>query len=344
MITRFSLPEKILLANNVIPHPFADAAVHVCMSRAMATAVRVGLCNALTGDDQSSAALARQTQCSERGVELVLNCLCAIGYCQHSSSGYRYTKRGLKFLSADSDYCMQNFIKFSDWSNNRLENLDDTVRDGTTPTINLDNFTADEWELFSRAMIDIARTNVAEVTRAITLGSNARTLLDCAGSHGLYSIALCEKYPQLNATVMDFEAVRPYADECITKHAMQSKVRFLAGDMLKDPLPEQNDVALLFNIIHGFSLERNAELIARIYASLKDGGQLYILDQIKGMGGASQLSQATVSFMAINLFHQANGNTYSVSEIEHIATKAGFKLIRVSKLHAPGFGLCLLQK
>lgn len=113
---------------------------------------------------------------------------------------------------------------------------------------------------------------------------------------------------------------------------------------MKDALPKENDIILAFNIIHGLNLDENETLAAKAYASLKPGGVLAILDQIKNIGGSSQLAQSTTSYMALNLLHQAGGKTYSLEEVEQITEKAGFRQVTMKKLHAPGFGVILCVK
>ncbi len=69
-----------------------------------------------------------------------------------------------------------------------------------------------------------------------------------------------------------------------------------------------------------------------------------ILDQIKGIGGSSQMSKATTAYMALNLLHQAGGKTYSKNEIDIFTSKAGFKKSELKKLNAPGFGVVTCYK
>ena len=113
---------------------------------------------------------------------------------------------------------------------------------------------------------------------------------------------------------------------------------------MKDDLLLDQDGALLFNIIHGLTLDQNTALLKKIYNSFNKGGQLFILDQIKNIGGKSQLSLATTSYMAINLFHHANGNTYSFDEVKMWCNSVGFHLTKLTKLNAPGFGIISCEK
>ena len=133
--------------------------------------------------------------------------------------------------------------------------------------------------------------------------------------------------------------ISPYANECIHEHKMEKRVEFITGDFMKDEIPGENDLALLFNIIHGFGEEDNQLLFNKVYTHLNPKGQLVILDQINQIAGKSQFARATTSFMGLNLFHQANGNTYSFDQVKNWAGEAGFKSVTMSKLHGPGFGI-----
>ena len=208
----------------------------------------------------------------------------------------------------------------------------------------LEEMTDYEWELFSRAMIDISRTNFKEVAKKIPVAKTHTKMLDLGGSHGLYSIELCERNPNLKSTIVDLPPVKKYADECIVKYNAAKNVSFLTADFMKDELPKGVDIILAFNIIHGLNPAENETLAKKVYNSLNDGGMFVILDQIKGIGGSSQMSKATTSFMALNLLHQAGGKTYSKSEIDTFTNKVGFKKTELKKLNAPGFGIVICHK
>jgi cyclopropane fatty-acyl-phospholipid synthase-like methyltransferase len=223
--------------------------------------------------------------------------------------------------------------------------LDETIRLGKRPRSNmLENMTDYEWELFSRAMIDISKTNVKEVVAKIPVAKTHAKLLDLGGSHGLYSIELCKRNPTINATIVDLPPVKKYAEECIAQNNAFKNVAFLPSDFMKDELPKQVDIILAFNIIHGLNPSENEMLARKVYNSLNEGGIFVILDQIKGIGGSSQMSKATTSYMALNLLHQAGGKTYSKEEIDNYTKRVGFKKSILKKLNAPGFGVVICYK
>lgn len=345
MIYKFSLIEKILLSNDVIPHPFADASFSVGLGFALGSSVKLKIADQLSMEFKDVGAIARSANVSEVGTELILDCLDALGYAQKKGIKYAFTKRGFKNLSPDSPNNFRYFILFCDYLYKGYIHLDETIRLGKRAQSNmLEEMTEYEWELFSRAMIDISRTNYKEVAGKIPVSKSAVKMLDLGGSHGLYSIELCKRNPDLKATIVDLPPVKKYAEECISQHNAGKNVSFLPSDFMKDELPKNNDIILAFNIIHGLNLSENEALAQKVYNSLNNGGMYVILDQIKGIGGSSQMSKATTSYMALNLLHQAGGKTYSKNEVETFTQKAGFKKTELKKLNAPGFGVIICTK
>lgn len=340
MIYKFSLIERILLSNGIIPHPFADASSSVGLGFALGSSVKLKIVDQLTMDYKEVKIIARDANVSDVGAELILDCLDALGYVQKRETQYAFTKRGYKNLAPQSPDNFRHFILFCDYLYKGYIHLDETIRLGKRPKSNmLEEMTEYEWELFSRAMIDISKTNYKEVVGKIPVAKKYSKILDLGGSHGLYSIELCKRNPQLNATIIDLPPVKKYADECIVNNNATTTVSFLSSDFMKENLPKDVDVVLAFNIIHGLNQAENEALAMKVSDVLNKGGIYVILDQIKGIGGSSQLSKATTSYMALNLLHQAGGKTYSKKEIDGFTGKAGFKRTELKKLNAPGFGL-----
>jgi predicted methyltransferase len=345
MIYKFSLIEKILLANDIIPHPFADASYSVGLGFALGSAVKLKITDQLTMAFRDVKSIAKGANVSDVGAELILDCLDALGYVQKKGTEYAFTKRGFKNLSEQSPNNFRHFILFCDYLYKGYIHLDETIRLGKRPQSNmLENMTDHEWELFSRAMIDISKTNVKEVIAKIPVAKTYAKMLDLGGSHGLYSIELCKRNPSIQATIVDLPPVKKYADECIMQNSASKNVAFLPSDFMKDELPTQVDIILAFNIIHGLNPSENEMLAKKVYHSLNEGGIFVILDQIKGIGGSSQMSKATTSYMALNLLHQAGGKTYSKDEIDDYTKRVGFKKSALKKLNAPGFGVVICYK
>ena len=102
--------------------------------------------------------------------------------------------------------------------------------------------------------------------------SKYKNLLDLGGGTGAMSIGLCETFPKLKATIFDLPENVKKADEFISKSKLQTRVKTIGGDVVKDKLPEDFDVVLLANLLSVFDAETNKKLFSRIYKNLpKDG-------------------------------------------------------------------------
>ena len=78
-----------------------------------------------------------------------------------------------------------------------------------------------------------ARLSSDEVAKAVPLAANAHSLLDVAGAHGEFSMALCRRHPGLKATVVDLPGSARIGREIVSGAGMEDRVRHLEGDMLK---------------------------------------------------------------------------------------------------------------
>ncbi|MCO5232342.1 MAG: hypothetical protein LC105_10025 [Chitinophagales bacterium] len=177
MIYKFSFIEKVLLSNDIIPHPFADASSSVGLGFALGSAIKLKIADQLSMEFKDVKSIAKGANVSEVGAELILDCLEALGYVQKKETKYAFTKRGFKNLSEQSPNNFRYFILFCDYLYKGYIHLDETIRLGKRPQSNmLEEMTNYEWELFSRAMIDIAKTNFKEVAKKYLLPKH---ILNC---------------------------------------------------------------------------------------------------------------------------------------------------------------------
>ncbi len=103
--------------------------------------------------------------------------------------------------------------------------------------------------------------------------SDARRMLDLGGGHGLYSIALCQKNPALNAVVFDLPPVTGATQDFIKKYRAD-RVSVMPGDFFNDPIGSGYDIVFSSSNPGG----KVPELIPKIAGALNPGG-LYINKQ-----------------------------------------------------------------
>ena len=86
-------------------------------------------------------------------------------------------------------------------------------------------------------------------------------------------------HPHLTGGGLDLPAVGPVFNEYIAARGLAPRLRFVSGDMFKDPWPRA-DVYILGHILHDWSLEQKRELLARAYAALPPGGALVVYESL----------------------------------------------------------------
>jgi hypothetical protein len=62
---------------------------------------------------------------------------------------------------------------------------------------------ADDWYVYHQGQADQARLIARELVNNLRLPAGATQMLDLGGGHGLYSLTLCTRYPNLRARVLD---------------------------------------------------------------------------------------------------------------------------------------------
>jgi predicted O-methyltransferase YrrM len=330
----------VMLTLNQAPAPTLDM-YSVIANRAVSTALRLGIFENLQEGPLKAVEVARRTKASERGIALLMGVLEPIGYLEKIGDCYANTKLVEKWMLLDSPTTIAHLYLFFDTVIERTSYLEETIREGIPPISGWEWFNQHpgSWDAYYAGMLDGARLSADEVVSKVNLDSQAHSLLDVGGGHGWYSIRFCQRYPDLRATVFDWPQAIKIAERTVAKEGMGDRVELRNGDMWEDDLGSGYDIALLFNVIHMYSPEKNIALVQRVSGALKPGGILVILDQVASKGRGSAV-KAIARLQGLQLFNSVMGQTYPADEIAIWLADAGFTRIRTQMLRkAPSSGL-----
>jgi SAM-dependent methyltransferase len=126
----------------------------------------------------------------------------------------------------------------------------------------------------------LAALSADECARRIHAPTSARNLLDIGGSHGLYSVALCRRYSELRAVILDLPEAVEHAGQLLAREEMGERVRHVAGDARNADLGvETYDIILMSQLAHHFSESENRELAMRVADALRPGG-VFVLQEL----------------------------------------------------------------
>ena len=331
-----SFTQSILHRLHLLPTPIMDAFGAVIFARALTVGLRRGLFESVAKHPLSLQELSRETGLSTEGVHLLADACVAGGYLRRRKGMYSAGVEAKKWLVRSSETYLGDLILYFDSLNTRLPGLEHSLEQGKPREPFYSSFTDKDWETYVRGMANLAHLLIPDVIRRIRLPEGEARILDLGGSHGLYSLECCRRFPECTAVVMDFA---PALRWCAAIHDGRPghRITLSPGDFLRAPLPAGQDAVFMFNILHGFDSETSRNLVARASAALRQGGRLYILDQMRDNGRRSVLSRFLPLMVGLNLMNETGGSAHSVPMIREWC--AGAASFRVMPLRYPGVTL-----
>ena len=151
-----------------------------------------------------------------------------------------------------------------------------------------------------------------------------RHLLDIGGGSGVYSIEVCRRYPQLQATVLDFPAVCAVTREFIEKAGLTDRIEAVGADFTADPFPTGPDFALLCGNIHAYDSATARQVVKKAYDVLPHGGAMIICDYMLNDG---KTGPPVAAFLSIaQAFQPGNGKVHTGAEFREYLQAAGFRV------------------
>jgi len=198
-------------------------------------------------------------------------------------------------------------------------------------------------DLLTRAMADRAR-NVAPLLAEQLRLDGMQRLIDVGGGHGLYSYALLDRHPELEAVIVDREPALGVARQFANQAGLAERVRFVCGDIHSMAIPADADGVLMANILHDYSEEHAASLVQRFAQALPLDGRLMILDSFlnrvsEGDPPVSDGPRAVAGYSAL-LFSICEGRCYRFDEAENWLRQAGLS-VSESSIPLPAHGTLL---
>jgi SAM-dependent methyltransferase len=338
--------KTIFLSLNQGPGPSLDIWNAVGF-RAVLAAIRLDVFETLAAGPLSAAELAQRLKADARGMQRLIDALVPLGYVKRQGDRYANTAMTSKWLLRSSPMNFAPYFRY--WGAiipKLMDDLEDSIVQGRSPR-NLYEWLEDEPEVsrdFQEAMISLANFVLREVIGKLKLPGSARRLLDVGGGHAMYSVALCQKYPQLSAVVFDSPQALATGRANIDRAGLADRVTVQTGNFFRDELGSGYDVALLFNILHGCSPDQNIDLFRKAARALNPGGQLIVLEQLAGKAPLP-IGNAINALLGLSYFHLLQGNLYAYDEVAQWFREADFdQPRRINLLKGPGSSLIVGTK
>jgi SAM-dependent methyltransferase len=352
MPLRLTPLEYALMRLNLLPAPLFDTPLTVGIAKMLVIGCELGLFDLLNRRAMTLDELAEGLKCHPEGLALLLQVLLSADYLRFRQERYSNTRRTQRWLVSGSAWNITPYIIHSP-DISAIWDLAPQVIRTNKPAMHMpyeEDATLEQRQLLMRhyaGLASLATVLGREVIYRVKLPSRVNSLLDVGGSHAGYSALFCQRYPALQATILDLQAGIEAGQR--TAHVMHLKERmsFVCGDIVKDDFGEQFagkfDVALYFHIAHLLQPEVNQAVLAKVVQTLRPGGMLVFVDQVTDQTHGSRLASLVVQFMALTMA-TIGGTCHPFEVVKGWLEGAGMGEVRKYRLVTPGTTLITAVK
>src|SRR4051812_3596343 len=332
-----SLDEWLGTKLGLLPQPLLDTHVAMLLARAVMEGTRLGVFEALKDGPLTAEEVAARCDGEPRAIRKLLDALAGCEYLRCDAGRYSLSAMARKWLLADSPQSLRDKMLFQLLEWDSLERLGDFVHTGQPLDFHAE-LTREQWGIYQRGMRSVAAAWAPEGGRRTPVPKGARDLLDVGGAHGLLSVAICRRHPDLRAVVLELPEAVEHAAPLLAREGMGDRVVHRPGNALTDDLgSEAWDVILVSSLVHHFDDATNRALAKRIARALRPGGVFVIQELYRPASPkeAGQIGALLDLYFAVT----SRSGTWSFEEMAGWQREAGLEPRKPIKLRTvPGVG------
>ncbi len=311
------------------PDPFVDSFTHAVAARALQTAVMLGVFDALEERPAVEAELAERLGLDPLGTDALAAALLTLGYLERDGVRLRNAPVAESLLVRSSPESIATFVgEQGDLHWDVLAVLPEAVRAGRSYALHEERRDSRHWDAYIRGLYEISRAEHDE-NAALVPVEEPRALVDVAGGHGGFAMAMCRRHPGLRATVLDLEPSVRAGRRIVEEEGFGDRVAFRTGDVFEVGLGDGLDVVSAFNLIHHLPEERDRELCGMALGALRPGGCLVIGDSERPAPGEPVSQHGAIS--SLLFYAWSHGRNYHRDEVAGWMREAGFERVQVHR-------------
>lgn len=302
------------------------------------SAVKLGICDRLSGGKRTAAALAKDMGIKPLHMEWMLNSCVSAGLLENVGDAFQNSKEGDTYLvKGKPAYYGEAFTYLS--SLGTLFDQLDTAMLSTEAVSHEMVFKTEEeerayWTNYMLAMDQWGgRMQEEMLLRSVDL-TGRKKLLDVGCGSGVYTMACCAKYPDLKGILFDQQKALPVALSLVEQRGLKGRISSLAGNYYTDDLGSGYDAVLFSGVLIQESPEGQITLLKRAFDAMNPGGIVIVQDILK-IGPYTETSpKIALESLVATVFYGGAGGVVSGDDTEGFMAKAGFT--RTRQIPLPG--------
>lgn len=317
---------------SVSPEPIMRLASGFMAAKHLFAANELGVFEALGESPATLDALAARTGLTRRAARISADAMVAVGLLEREGDTYRNGEVAATYLAGRTPADLRPFLRFWDKiSYPAWMGLADAL--GSGPAREVFDLDDESQQIVSAGIEAVLAGPARALPEKFDFAPHRRLLLDIGGGTGSWAIAVAQRHPHLEATVVDLPVVVPMARRRIADAGLTSRVRAEVGDVMTGDLPKGYDVFLVANLVHYWTPGDNLALLERVRSAAEPGSRLLLADFWTNATHTEPLFAALMAgeFAA----HLRDGDVYSVDEVRDWLQATGWRFIEASPLVGP---------
>jgi 2-polyprenyl-3-methyl-5-hydroxy-6-metoxy-1,4-benzoquinol methylase len=318
------------MTNTTAPSPklFFDTVNAYQRTAAIKAAIELDVFTAIGDTPATAAEIAERCNASERGTRILCDYLTMLGFLTKSGDWYALTSDSALFLNRASPAYAGGITKFllAPELTRGFEDVAGAVRKGGTIRSELGTLAPEHpvWLEFARGMAPLMTQPAQIVADLIPLdGSRPTKVLDISASHGMWGIAFAQRNPQTHVVAVDWAPVLEISRQNAQRAGVAERFSTIAGSAFEVDFGSDYDVVLVPNFLHHFNMEDCIRFLKKVHGALRNEGCVAISELVPNEDRVTPPEAARFSF--VMLATTPEGDAYTLTELEKMLTRAGFK-------------------
>src|SRR3954470_15379701 len=306
-------------------------------SKALFSAVELGVFTVLAKGPRNLAMLRADVGIAERGARDFFDALVALKLLQRDAAGY-YTNgpEAAHYLDREKPtYIGGEVDNFNKSGYPHWQFLTESLKTGKPQSVAiagsqfLDLYSDQSaLETFTEGMTGGARL-IAPALVAKFPWHRYRTVIDIGTSQGGLPVEIARAHVHMSGGGFDLPPVRPRFEKYVHEQGFSHRLRFHAGDFLRDPLPGA-DVLVIGRVLHNWDLVIKKMLLKKAYEALPTGGALIVYER---MIDDEREASAPGLLSSLNMLIMTEGGfDYTVADLIGWKRQLGFRNVHVEPL------------
>ncbi len=311
-------------------------------TQVIATAVELGLIEALAPGPASIQTLAETSQAHAPSLGRLLRAMASLDLCTQNAAGdFSLTPTGTLLCAGRAD----SLCAWAELGGGRIwaqwGRLGESVRIGKSIrklTLPEDDFShldddVQAADLFNRAMVELTRSVASDVARSVDL-SAARRVVDVGGGYGPLLCSILEANPSLHGVLFDMAHATGQLAPHFEAAGVANRCELATGDFFK-AVPPGADVYLLKSILHDWDDERCIVILRNCRRAMHSTARLLIVERIASDRVSTSPRDQAVARADLHMMVANGGCERTQAAYLGLLEAAGLRLAQVTSLPGP---------